>query len=214
MKIERGPDPGPFTDPAQYKRYLRPLFRCRCAYCLTPDERLGGEEGMTVDHFKPERWYPQLRLEWSNLYYACPICNSHYKKDHPKPEEEAQGKRFVDPCHEDPNDHFRLVPDPETGDRCRVRPLSPAAEYTVFRLKFNSRKSLRDFWTTLQHEVSSLAAREDEVRRRLKDCLQLIDRHGPSEELERLRADYEGQLAETCAELDAARRLQPFPVAP
>jgi uncharacterized protein (TIGR02646 family) len=213
MRIERGPDPGPLANAAQYKPHLRPLFRRRCAYCRTPDDRLGGEDGMTVDHFKSEKWYPQLRTEWSNLYYACPICNSHYKKDHPKPEEEAEGKRFVDPCREDPDDHFRLVCDPETSDLCRVRPLSPAAHYTVFRLNFNRRKSLRDFWRSLHHEETRLNARKDDLRQRLKDCLQLIDRYGPSEELERLRSDYEKQLTEARTELDATRQLRPFPVA-
>ena len=212
MRIDRGSDPGPLASASQYKPYLRSLFRCRCAYCLMPDDRLGGEDGMTVDHFKSQKWYPQLIMEWSNLYYACPVCNSHYKKDHPKPEEEAEGKRFVDPCHEDPDEHFRLVYDPDTGERCRVLPLSPHAVYTVFRLKLNRRKPLRDFWKSLDHEESRLSARVNEVRERLKDCLQLIDIHGPSEELERLRADYQRQLVETSTELDATRRCRPFPV--
>ena len=108
MRIERGPSPGPLPDHTAYKPHLRPLFRFRWRYCLTPDDRLGGEEGMTVDHFKPQRRYPELRLSWSNLYYACSICNSHYKKDYPTLGEEAEGKRFVDPCEEDPDEHFRL----------------------------------------------------------------------------------------------------------
>lgn len=213
MRIERGPDPGPFAELAQYRPYLRPLFRGRCAYCLTPDSRLGGEDSMTLDHFKAKKWYPALKDEWSNLYYACFVCNSHYKKDHPKPTEEAAGKRFVDPCQEDPDDHFRLVYDPETGDLCRVEPLSPAAEYTVFRLKFNRRSSLRDFWRSLHHEEMRLKAREDDVSQRLQDCLLLIDRDGPSEEVRRLQADYERQLTATRSELDAIRQLRPFPVA-
>lgn len=213
MRIERGPDPGPFSDPAAYKPHLRPLFRSRCAYCLVPDDRLGGEGGMTVDHFKPQRRYPALRLSWPNLYYACSICNSHYKKDYPTPEEEAEGKRFVDPCEEDPDEHFRLVRDRVTGDRCRVHPLSPAAEYAVFRLKLNGRKSLRDFWRCLHHEELRLLGKQNEIRQRLEDCSQLTRRHGPSEELRSLRSDYEWQLSASLEELDIVRLLRPFPVA-
>ncbi len=212
MRIERGPEPGPFSDPARYKAHLRPLFRCRCAYCLVPDDRLGGEEGMTVDHFKPERWYPKLRLSWSNLYYACSVCNSHYKKDYPKPNEEAEGKRFVDPCIEDPDSHFRLVPDLATGDLCRVHPLSPAAEYSVFRLKLNRRKFLRDFWRCLQHEELRLLTRAKDLRERLEDCAQQIQRDGPSDQLRRLQTDFETQLKTASTELDAVRLLRPFPV--
>jgi len=213
MRIKRGPDPGPFSDSSRYRAHLRPLFRCRCAYCLMPDERLGGEEGMTVDHFKPQRRYPALRMSWSNLYYACPVCNSHYKKDYPTPEEEAEGKRFVDPCEEDPDEHFRLVRERGTGDRWQVHPLSPAAGYVVFRLKLNHRKTLRDFWRFLHHEETQLLRRQDEIRQRLGDCSQLIRHSGPSLELQRLQTDYESQLTASARELDTVRLLRPFPVA-
>jgi uncharacterized protein (TIGR02646 family) len=212
MRIERGPEPGPFRDSARYKSHLRPLFRCRCAYCLMPDDRLGGEESMTVDHFKPERWYPRLRVSWSNLYYACSVCNSHYKKDHPTPDEEAEGKRFVDPCLEDPDDHFRLVRDPVTGDLCRVVSVSSApAEYAIFRLKLNRRKFLRDFWRSLHHRELNLLKKQDEIRQRLEDCTQLIQLHGLNDELRRLRTDYQTRLKAAFAELDSVWFLRPFP---
>jgi uncharacterized protein (TIGR02646 family) len=213
MKIERGPDPGLFPHHAHYKPHLRPVFRCRCAYCLMPDDRLGGEEAMTVDHFKPERRYPQLRLAWCNLYYSCSICNSHYKKDHPKPEEEAQGKRFVDPCEEDCDEHFRLVRDNQTGDFCRVSPLSPAAEYSVFRLKLNQRPFLRHFWRELDHEERQLLGRQQEIHDRIEDCARLAQRQPSNEEFQRIRADFESQLAATIADLEAIRQIRPFPVA-
>ena len=212
MMIERGPEPGPFPDLAHYKPYLRPLFRCRCAYCLMPDDRLGGEEGMTVDHYRPERWYPDLRHTWSNLYYACSICNSHYKKDHPKPEEEAEGKRFVDPCVEDPDDHFRLVCDPNTGEFCQVHWLSAPAKYAIFRLKLNHRKQLRDFWQSLHHKELQLLERNREICQCLDNCLNLVQRDGPSGELQHLIADYEAQHGIVVAELETTRQLRPFPV--
>lgn len=212
MRVERGPDPGPFRKAAQYKPHLRPLFRRRCAYCLMPDDRLGGEDGMTVDHFRPESRYPDLRLAWANLYYACSVCNSHYKRDHPTPEEEGAGKRFVDPCQEDYDDHFRLVPDPATGTFCRVRPLSEAAEYSVFRLRLNRRKPLQDFWRELDRAETQLLGRVDEILPLLEACQRLTEQRGPSDELHRLRKDYELQLRRTHASLAAVRQLRPFPV--
>lgn len=212
MKIERGEDPGPFRKAAQYKPHLRPLFRCRCAYCLMPDDRLGGEEGMTVDHFRPESRYPDLRLAWANLYYACSVCNSQYKRDYPTLEEERAGKRFVDPCANDYDDHFRLAPDPATGALCRVRPLSEAAEYSVLRLKLNYRKPLHDYWRGLNQEETLLLEREIEIRERLEDCKRLTEQGGPNDELRHLRRDYELQLRKTHAELADVRQLRPFPV--
>ncbi|MDA1232217.1 MAG: HNH endonuclease, partial [Planctomycetota bacterium] len=76
MIIEKGDDPGPFSTPRNYVSYLRECFRRRCAYCLAPDDRLGGEEGMKVDHFMPESRYKHLRLAWTNLYYSCDVCNN------------------------------------------------------------------------------------------------------------------------------------------
>jgi hypothetical protein len=86
MIIDRGEDPGPFSQPRDYVTHLRGRFRRRCAYCLTPDDRLGGEEGMKVDHFLPESRHADLRLAWSNLYYCCDVCNNR-KSNFPTPDE-------------------------------------------------------------------------------------------------------------------------------
>jgi uncharacterized protein (TIGR02646 family) len=159
VRIVRGLDPGPFSKYTQYKASLRPCFRSRCAYCLVPDDRLGGVEGMTVDHFKPRDRYPELLLVWTNLYYSCPVCNEHYKKNHPTAEEEALGLGLVDPCAHDPEMHFRLMPEKGTGHHCVVRGRTSRGRYTTQILKFNYRPFLRDFWREL--ELLDRAARED-----------------------------------------------------
>jgi len=138
MRIERGEGPGPFSQPRDYVTHLRVLFRRRCAYCLTPDDRLGGAEGMKVDHFLPESRHPDLRLAWANLYYSCDVCNNR-KGSYPTDEEMAQGERFVNPCAEDPDDHFRMVRDPQYGDFCRIAYRSEPARYSIYRLQFNIR---------------------------------------------------------------------------
>jgi hypothetical protein len=167
---------------------------------------------MTVDHFKPESRFLELRLSWPNLYYACSVCNSHFKKDHPTAKEEAEGKRFVDPCEEDPDGHFRLACDPDNGEPCRVRALSPAAEYVVFRLKFNQRRSLRDFWRLLHREESRLSRWETEIRHRLEDCAREVNHRGPSAQLSRIQSGFESALNEILRELEAVRSDRPFPI--
>lgn len=182
MIIQRSGDPGPFSHHRQYVRYLREVFQRRCAYCLTPDDKLGGEEGMKVDHFAPESRHPELRLAWSNLYYCCDVCNNR-KGNFPSDAEIASGSRFVDPCHEDPDDHFCLLQDSTTGDYCMVRWLSRAAEYEVKRLQFNRRRFLRDYWRELNAnerewqlkkqrvlELNSSIERDENVMWLLDDC--------------------------------------------
>lgn len=83
MRIRRGEDPGPFSRPRDYVTCLRARFRHRCAYCLTPDDKLGGEEGMKVDHFHPESKHPDLKLAWANLYYSCDVCNNPWGQKTP-----------------------------------------------------------------------------------------------------------------------------------
>ncbi len=212
MKIERGNDPGPFSKPSAYKPHLRPVFRCRCAYCLTRDERLGGEEAMTVDHFKPESRYPNLRLAWSNLYYACAVCNSHWKKDHPWPDEEAEGKRFVDSCDEDPDEHFRMVRDANTGDFCNVQPRSDAASYTVECLGFNRRKFLRDFWRNIDHDERRLKSRITEIREYCVECDELARKLSSVLQVTPIRARLESMLQELEGSLRHVTAQRPFPL--
>jgi uncharacterized protein (TIGR02646 family) len=145
MRIQRGDDPGPYARSRDYVSHLRTLFRYRCAYCLTPDDVLGGEEGMKVDHFNPESRHSALRTAWANLYYSCDVCNNR-KSDYPTDEELAEGKRLIDPCAEDPDDHFIMVRDPDCGDFCRIVHRTSIAEYTIHRLQFNRRPFLRDLW--------------------------------------------------------------------
>ena len=215
MRMERGPDPGPFKNPSDYKRkykpFLRSLFRCRCAYCQLPDDRFQAEEGATVDHFKPEGRYPDLRFDWSNLYYACPVCNTHYKKHYPTLSEEAQGKRFVDPCAEDPDDHFRLAWDERTGCFSRIRHLTLAAEYTVFRLKLNDRPSLRDYWREIHQEEKTLTKRLGEIEDCLCDCVDVASKLNDPQ-IESLRSDYESQRVVCVQEIERIRSLRPFPI--
>lgn len=162
MIIDRGADPGPFSQPRDYVSRLREVFHLRCAYCLTPDDRLGGEEGMKVDHFMPESRHADLWLAWTNLYYCCDVCNNR-KSNYPTPAEIDNGQRFVDPCNEDPDDHFRLTKEPLTGDFCYVTSFSLAAEYQVQRLQFNRRQFLRDFWRELSTEDRNWNAQRNAV---------------------------------------------------
>lgn len=211
MRIERGPDPGPFSTHSEYKRYLQRLFRHRCAYCLTPDDRNGGLEGMTVDHFWPTSRFSHLRLAWSNLYYGCVVCNSHYKKDHPTEEEEARGCRFVDPCQEDPDDHFRMTRDPSMDTFSRVQALTDAAVFTLRVLRFNSRKALSDFWRELDLLERGSLSRMREIRGILERLQQHIQRRGTSREIDAIQDDYLRQLQQQQDELAHVRSMRPFP---
>lgn len=214
MKILRPDDPGPFSRPGEYKTYLQPVFRARCAYCLAPDNRNGGPEGMTVDHFWPQSRFPHLRLNWTNLYYSCSVCNENYKKDHPTEQEEATGCRFVDPCQEDPDDHFRMTRSPETGDYCCVRALTDAARYTLRILRLDRRKQLRDFWRELDHHERTEHDHLAKIEAAIAGIDRDLKRRGSVEDIEQALGVLM-TLRNVCrAKLEDIRSLRPFPVEP
>ena len=135
MKLTRSPNPGPFSEHGRYKPHLQPLFRYRCAYCISHEDAMGGYEAMEVDHFRPSSRpdFAHLKTEWTNLYYCCRLCNGSKTNHWPTAEQKMKGFRFVDPCAEDPDDHIRLTRDPKNGELCTVQSRTPAGEYTISR---------------------------------------------------------------------------------
>jgi hypothetical protein len=165
---------------------------------------------MTVDHFRPVSRYGHLRLAWTNLYYACSVCNSHYKRERPTSAEEAAGERFVNPCSMDPDNHFRLGRD-SSGGRLVVTSSTRPGRYTIRVLGFNERRHLRDWWMELDRE-------EVEVERHLaciRDCIQQARAERRRSEAARVR-EMLNRLRQL--EADSLSRLRqihsqwPFPV--
>ncbi len=84
----RTPAEQPALDPLGWHhegRTLRERFHdlCRdeaepplCAYCDGP---LNVTSRSTVDHFQPRKHFPELSLDWTNLFPACDLCNETYK---------------------------------------------------------------------------------------------------------------------------------------
>lgn len=172
MIVARGPAPASYSSYRQFLPHLARLFKRRCAYCLTSDSLLGGEEGMRVDHFCSQRWHPKRVLDWSNLYYSCDKCNT-FKSDHPRPAEVSAGERFVDCCVEDPDLHFRMTQDRKRRSWCIVLPLSAPARYTVDTLRFNKRRFLRETWRSIDDAIAKEVKYIEELQGFLKRATDL-----------------------------------------
>lgn len=99
------------------KRALSVTFGKWCAYC---GDILGANTFPRADHFRPHDSYPKLAFEWENLVQACEICNERKGDRFPlvdgsQPIENHRtpcagrvydASALVDPCTEDPADHF------------------------------------------------------------------------------------------------------------
>ena len=212
MRIERGPDPGPFMKYRDYKPHLQSTFGFRCAYCLSHEDILGRYDAMEIDHFRP-RSVPKfkgLTNSWENLYYSCRLCNRHKSCHWPTAQQTARDFRFVDPCQDDPDEHFRLTRDPDTGYRCRLRPQSCPGKYTADKIRLD-RKQLRDVWQQLDmHERKHrdlLAKKSEQVGILEND----IRRRGVSADANALLADLKREKKSLEAELERIRNEWPFP---
>lgn len=130
----------------------------RCVYC---DAALGeiGFEGMQLDHFRPQKHFPTLVHEPTNLVLGCAKCNRSKWYHWPSaktigaPSHDGQAG-FIDPFHEDRLDFFRVKADGE------IECLKGPATYIVNLLKLNRKarvqvrrmRLIRKELETLTHE--------------------------------------------------------------
>lgn len=132
-RIESPPQQKRYQD---YKPYLRRDFHTRCAYCLIHEAHYGGLRNYHVDHFRPKTRYPRLALTYSNLYYACGLCNIFKGETWPSPAQRRAGFRFGDPCQENIYEkHFQV--DERDGS---LRALTNAGRYMKEHLRLDRRQ--------------------------------------------------------------------------
>lgn len=124
-----------------YKRYLREDFQFRCVYCDIHENEYGGLHHFHVEHFRPYSIprFLGLKTSYSNLLYACGICNKRKGNDWPSDDPLIDGRGYLDPCEHDYENHFCSAATPAY----HVEALSPAAKYMVRRLRLNRRQLLQ-----------------------------------------------------------------------
>lgn len=125
-------DPGPFADHRSYKPHLQRQFRRKCVYCRISDG-IKGYEGFGVDHYLPRSKFPALSLAWSNLFYACNVCNTW------KGDSVSVPARFLpNPCEHRMADHLQY----SDGD---IETYTPHGEWLKELLRLDERSNLREF---------------------------------------------------------------------
>jgi hypothetical protein len=173
----------------RYKRYLRDDFFYACGYCGFHENEHGGPRFFTVEHYRPKSRFPALRNAYSNLIYACSVCNGYKGDDWPAEEPLKAGKGYLDPCEHDLAEHIR----PAADDR--VKGSSPVGAYMVARLLLN-REQLR----TVRRQRRQQEEAHAQFRASVERVMSLLERRLVSTDL----AGRERRDAE--AELDQLRR--------
>lgn len=176
MLIKRGPDPGPHTNYALYKPEVQLTFSGRCAYCGLHESHFGGVDYMTVDHFKPKGLakFAGLVAAWTNLYYACAVCNRRKHHKWPNASEHNRGFRFVDCCQEDTDAHIRFETAFPDATKCKVVGVTFPGEYSVTQIALN-RRGLRQ----LRSEIFVELLKQQEMLRNVQELEREVSPSSP-----------------------------------
>ena len=91
----------------QVQEALTTMFQGKCGYCESHIEHVSDPH---IEHYRPKSKFPELTFAWENLLLACGKCNStQYKGD--KFPEADEGGPIINPCVDNPEDHFEFVYD-------------------------------------------------------------------------------------------------------
>jgi len=100
------PDKGEYSD---WKPLLAKEALNQCVYCAIHDSALGGIRNFHVEHYRPKSLFPKFTNTFTNLFYACPICNTFKGDDWPnEPSEDFSNHCYPDPSAHDYNSFFEI----------------------------------------------------------------------------------------------------------
>ncbi|HEV7507125.1 MAG TPA: hypothetical protein VGS07_19705 [Thermoanaerobaculia bacterium] len=188
--------PDRFNDYRRYKPFLREEFGRRCVYCCLPDGPKG-EDTFGVDHYRPRFRFPELDCEYTNLFYACNLCNRRKGTFWADEGQQSQGKFIPNPCAVIMAQHLQY-------EGARVIALTPAGQLAAQVLDLNDPRDVlyREFvLRNIEH-----CLRELEVAlKALRDLDDLLPQTEGSEREEML--EFRGHLHAkvTVAESDIER---------
>lgn len=82
----------------------------QCVYCTISESSFGGIRNFHVEHYKPKglKQFYHLENDFSNLYYACAICNTFKSDDWADPVDDFSIGCYPDPSKKNYGELFNL----------------------------------------------------------------------------------------------------------
>ena len=112
------------------KKHLQQDFNGRCAYCDDPDSLV--DVDFQIEHFAPQAKFPERKIVYQNLLYACAYCNGaksvYWVSDDPDVNV-RNDEGVVNPCTKDYDLHLGRLADG------RIFPKTKLGEFMYMRLK-------------------------------------------------------------------------------
>lgn len=150
------------------KEALAAMFHGKCAFC---ESQILHIDYGHIEHFKPKGGtYRALTFEWSNLLLACGVCNGAEYKGTNFPLA-ADGGPFVNPCDDEPSEHFDFIYD-ETAKLATVvgRTTRGATTERIIGLNRFELRKLRTTWVQMVLCVKELAETDPEAAEFLRQA--------------------------------------------
>lgn len=105
----------------------------QCVYCSISEKAFGGIRNFHIEHYKPKSLFPELRNEFSNLFYSCSICNCFKGNDWPnEPNEQLTNICYPRPSVVNYSDIFKV-----NSNSGRIDGKNRSATYMVEKLYLN-----------------------------------------------------------------------------
>ena len=154
---------GKYTD---WKAMLAVEGGHMCIYCTICDAHYGGMRNFHVEHYRPKSLFEDLEHQYSNLFYACGICNTFKGDDWPSDptSDTFDYVHYPDPSQTDYSKLF--VVDPNTA---LVSGTNIAAKYMVEKLNLNRAQILRN------RKLLLLGGRLAKARDELREASQSLE---------------------------------------
>lgn len=136
FRIEKEKSPRPETGKhySDWKEHLSIEGKWQCVYCTININSFGGIRNFHVEHYKPKAAskFPELEHEYTNLFFACSICNG-FKSDDWKnePSEKLDNYSYPDPSKVNYSD-FLFLDDQQLVDSKYV-----TGKYIIHKLFLN-----------------------------------------------------------------------------
>ncbi len=170
-KHERAPNSLEYEHYRKYKKSLKEEFQGRCVYCCKPDQSLHPPDHFGVDHYRPQKYFPELTTDWENLYYCCNSCNSRkgaWPRTRDWPDEEREP--FIpNPCEHVMSEHLQFA-------GLEVQAHTPSGALTAAMLSLNHehaiahRQYVRDIIASLRRDISDTWTAKNELEQALDDA--------------------------------------------
>lgn len=148
---------------------LKNMFHDKCAYC---ESKISHIDYGHIEHYKPKSnpAYRNLTFEWNNLLLSCAVCNGAEFKGTKFPLAAEDGP-FINPCDDEPNDHFGFVYD-QTAKLATVVGKTKRGKTTEIQIGLNRNdlRNRRSKWVQMLFVLKDLAQTKAEAAEILRQA--------------------------------------------